>query len=266
MPDPGVDTGLASCVYEGEVRHHRDRPVEHAFAFGLSMLYVDLDELPHLAGRGLPSRRRAFGAWWRREDYMAPSDRPLDDVVRDRVQEALGRRPGGPIRMLTQVRRNGYLFNPVTFYYAFAADGDRVESIVAEITNTPWKERHAYVLGARKRPDGAGETLRSRFPKTFHVSPFMDMGLTYHWRFSPPGERLTVQMENHDPRGRLFDVSLALRRSEWSSEALDLAARRHRFLTWRISAAIYWQALRLWRKRCPFYVHPDKRKTEDSTS
>lgn len=263
MTESVAETIRTSCIYEGEVRHRRTRPVPHEFGFRLSMLYLDLDELPHLAERGLPSRRRLFGTWWHRADYLGPASQPLDTAVRDRIEAALGHRPSGPIRMLTQTRRNGYLFNPVTFYYAFGAHGDRVESIVAEITNIPWKERHAYVLDGR---DSSRDSVRSCFPKTFHVSPFMDMDLSYHWHFTPPGKRLAVHMENHDARGRLFDATLSMRRTAWSREALRSTARRHRFQTWRVTAAIYSQAFRLWRKRCPFYVHPDKREPEASRS
>ena len=107
----------------------------------------------------------------------------LDTAVRDRVAAETGSRPEGPIRMLTHLRYFGVGFNPVTFYYCFDAEDRRVEHIVAEITNTPWNERHAYVL-----PDvGPSRVLRYRLGKEFHVSPFMPMDLAYDWRFTHAG-------------------------------------------------------------------------------
>ena len=98
--------------------------------------------------------------------------------------------------MLTHLRYFGIGFNPVTFYYCFDAADTRVESIVAEITNTPWNERHAYVL-TDPMPEAAPRVLRYRFAKEFHVSPFMPMEMDYDWRFGVPGKRLAVNMQNY---------------------------------------------------------------------
>ena len=120
------------------------------------------------------SSRRPNLVWFRRADYMGPADRPLDEVVRDRVEEELGRRPRGAVRMLTQLRTFGYVFNPVTFYYCFDED-ERLDAVVAEITNTPWNERHAYVLDAENAPAGAvgsdRSTARSPCDRPTHAHP-----------------------------------------------------------------------------------------------
>ena len=242
---------MHSALYTGSLRHRRFAPRAHAFRYRLFMAYLDLGELDEVfRGRWLWSTRRPALAWFRRADYLGESARPLDEAVRERVAQETGLRPAGPIRLLTHLRMFGHCFNPVSFYYCFDASGARVEAILAEITNTPWNERHAYALRAGSGP------LRFRFGKAFHVSPFMPMALEYDWRFSTPGPRLAVHMENRDAAGRLFDATLALERREIGAATLAGALARYPLMTVRVVAAIYWQALRLWSRRMPFYAHP----------
>jgi DUF1365 family protein len=225
------------------------------------MLYLDLAEIPELfRGRLLWSADRPAPAWFRRRDYLGDADVPLDTAVRDRVESATGRRALGPIRLLTHLRYFGYCFNPVSFYYCYDSAGESLDAIVAEITNTPWGERHAYVLPCR-RDANRGAQRRFRFRKAFHVSPFMDMDLDYEWLFNEPGQRLTVQMDNLDDGVKLFDATLTLQRREISDAGLNRTLWRYPLMTLQVIARIHLQALRLWLKRCPFYVHPAKRGT-----
>ncbi len=242
---------MKSCLYIGSLRHRRLAPRPHAFQYRLFMAYLDLAELDEVfRGRWLWSARRPALAWFKRADYLGDAALPLDEAVREKVWRETGVRPRGPIRLLTHLRMFGHCFNPVSFYYCFDARGERVETVVAEITNTPWKERHAYVLPVR------GGDMRFRFGKSFHVSPFMPMAQQYDWRFGAPGERLAVHMENLDERGKVFDATLALERREISPAALAGALARHPFLTLQVLGAIHWQALWLWAKRVPVHAHP----------
>ena len=252
---------MKSAIYRGTVRHRRRSPVAHAFTYRLFMMYLDLDELPRLfASRWLWSARRPAVAWFRRADYLGDPAVPLDRAVRDLVQERTGTRPAGPIRLLTHLRYFGYRQNPVSFYYCFEATGEHVEAIVAEITNTPWGERHAYVLSAPA--GGAAHRLIAR--KVFHVSPFMPMELGYDWRFSAPGRRLTVHMESLERAERIFDATLVLDREPITGPALAVTLLRHPWMTATVVAGIYWQALRLWLKGAPFHPHPTT-STPDET-
>lgn len=229
------------------------------------MAYLDLAELDEVfRGRWLWSTRRPALAWLRRADYLGDAQLPLDEAVRDRVQRETGKRPPGPVRLLTHLRTFGHCFNPVSFYYCYDKPGEHVETIVAEITNTPWKERHAYVLPDRFG-EAAGGALRFRFGKAFHVSPFMPMDIDYDWRFTPPGKRLTVHMENRRAGEKLFDATLSLERREITGASLGSALVGYPFATLQVVGAIYWQALRLWLKRVPFHAHPAKRVQEKTT-
>jgi DUF1365 family protein len=192
---------------------------------------------------------------FKRSDYLGPADVPLDQAVRDRVAQELGERPAGPIRMLTHLRYYGHCFNPVSFYYCYDKADTRVEYIVAEITNTPWLERHSYVLAVK--PDlGEGKRLRFQFSKKFHVSPFMDMDFWYDWHFKEPGETLFIHMTNFKEEIKFFEAKLSMQRREISGPSLSWVLVRFPAMTIKVLSMIYWQAFRLWLKKIPYYEHP----------
>ncbi|HTT04696.1 MAG TPA: DUF1365 domain-containing protein [Steroidobacteraceae bacterium] len=253
---PSLPTTLASAVYEGVVHHRRHLPHPHAFRYRIAQLYLDLDEIDRIfERRWLWSVHRHNLAEFRRTDYLGPPDRSLADAVRDRAERATGERPAGPIRLLTHLRYGGYIFNPVSFYYCYAADAVTLACIVAEITNTPWHERHAYVL-ALEQAERHGRHLHWSFPKDFHVSPFMGMNRQYAWRLTLPGEDLSVQMAVLREGVPEFDASLVLRRQPLDGRSLRRVLWRYPLMGAQVSAAIYWHALRLWLKRNPIHSHP----------
>ncbi len=187
---------MHSAIYRGWVRHRRHAPRRHVFRYRLFLLYLDLAELDTVfRGRWLWSTRRLALARFHRADHLGDTATPLDAAVRDLVEAQTGRRPAGPIRLLTHLRYFGYCFNPVSFYYCFDASGARVETIVAEVNNTPWGERHCYVLD-ETHDAGCGDRRRYRFDKAFHVSPFMPMDLTYDWRFGSPASASTCTWQS----------------------------------------------------------------------
>ncbi len=250
---------MNSCVYTGHLRHRRFTPVQNSFRYGLFLVYLDLSELQEVfRGRWLWSTERFNLAFLRRRDHLGDPGKSLDAAVRNLVAEETGARPAGPVRLLTHLRYFGYCFNPVSFYYCYDPDGRRVETIVAEINNTPWGEQHCYVL-AESHNSGRGPWKRFEFAKSFHVSPFMEMGLHYDWRLQEPGETLKIHMNNHDGPQKLFDATLTLRRREMSGKSLAGVLLQYPFMTVKVIGAIHWQALRLWLKGAPFYTHPTKR-------
>jgi hypothetical protein len=253
---------MNSALYVGWVRHRRFGPARNEFRYPIFMTWLDLAELPRVfAGRWFWSAQRRAPVWFRQSDYLpeltgASGATPLDTAVRELVQARTGQRPSGPIRLLTQLRFFGYSFNPVSFYYVFDESDTRVETIVAEITNTPWKERHSYVLPVSAAQRATARAWRFSFTKQFHVSPFMPIDLRHDWCFGAPGDGLHVHMENMAPGGVLFDATLHLRRREITTGSLALALLRFPLSSLRVTALIYWQALKLLAKRAPFFPHP----------
>jgi DUF1365 family protein len=248
-----------SCLYEGAVRHRRHDAPHNEFRHRLFMVYLDLDELPHaLDGRWLWSARRPALAWFRRADHLGDPATPLAQSVRALVRERTGVTVDGPIRLLTHLRYFGHCFNPVSFYYCFAPDGQRVTAVVAHVTNTPWGESHSYVLAVRRTSDhGSVALIDGRVQKRLHVSPLMGMDHTYEWRLTQPAERLLVHIESLQADGRpMFDATLTLRRREMTGAAMRRALARHPLLTVTILARIYGHALALRLRGARYHPHP----------
>jgi uncharacterized protein len=223
----------ASCIYEGTIRHRRSDP-DRSFEHPIALYYLDLDELPWLLGGRLVARRPGVQRF-RRRDYLGSASVPLQDAVRARVQAATGTRPAGPIRVLTTLRSFGHCFNPVSFYYCSDRAGEGVEAIVAEVTNTPWGERHSYVIAGRE-----GE-----LDKRLHVSPFLSMDQRYTVRAGRPAARLGVRIESRRAGSMTFDATLALRRTELTGRSAARMARRYPVAGARTLALIYAHALGL---------------------
>jgi len=251
-----VSSQLSSAVYEGRVQHRRYAPHPHVFEYAMAQLYLDLDEVDRVFDhRWLWSSRGRNCAEFRRSDYLGDSEVPLAEAVRERVQQATGHRPGGPVRLLTHLRYFGFVFNPVSLYYCYAADGLTLDTVVAEVTNTPWRERHAYVLpvdAARAQ----GRAWHWQFAKAFHVSPFLPMDRGYDWRFTAPGDDLHVHMQVLRAGQREFDATLSLQRRPLDARSLARVLWRYPAMTAQVVTAIHWQALRLWLKRTPLHDHP----------
>jgi len=232
-----------NALYRGTIMHARRAPMGHGFRYNLYLLYVNVDALDTLPAAARP----------RRADCLGDPRVPLGDAVRDRVEASLGERPAGAIYLLTHVRTGGHAFNPVSFYYCHRRDGT-LAAVVAEITNTPWGERHAYVLAAPPEGD-----VVASFDKAFHVSPFFPMGQRYRWRLSRPGAQLRVDMANDEGGAEVFRARLELTRQPLTARTLLVARLTQPLMTWKVHGAIYWQALRLWLRGAPFFAHPRTR-------
>ena len=251
---------IKSAIYEGSVRHRRFRPRPNMFQYRLFFMFLDLEELPTLFDiHPLWSYQRWNVAYFRRKDHFGDPSVTMDTAVRDLVQTHLGKRPAGPIRMLTHLRYFGYCFNPASFYYCYDASDMSVETIVVEIHNTPWGERHCYVFGNNQNEHPVDHWRRYRFNKIFHVSPFIDMDIQYDWRFRVPGDIIRVHMIDIEKSKKLFDASLMLKRQPISHKDLTRVLLKYPLMTMKVTTMIHFQALRLLLKNTPFFTHPKKR-------
>ena len=241
----------SSCLYEGVIRHRRFEP-RREFTHRLALAYLDLEELPLLLGGRLVSPSPGL-VRFRRRDYLGDPAVPLDRAVRELVTDRTGERPAGPIRVLTHPRSFGHCFNPVSFYYCFDSVEERLRTVVAEVTNTPWGERHAYVLRAGRANGGVHN---AQFEKAMHVSPFMGMDHRYHVRALAPGRTLSVHIGSSRAGTVVFDATLSLRRRELTQVSMARTSARYPFATVRVLALIYAHALGLKLAGSPVHPHP----------
>jgi len=241
-----------SAIYRGGLRHRRFLPRAHRFSYRVFMMYLDLAELDDIL---------KLSPWWsdkpwrparfERSDFLGDVRIPLDQAVRNRIFEETGEWHTGPIRMLANLRYFGFNMNPITCYYCFDETGE-LRSIVAEVTNTPWKERQSYVL----KCDPEKRMQRISFQKQMHVSPFNPMDMTYRWSSNLPDKILSLNLETEYRGQRQVDATMALRRHEIDAGSLAAILVEHPWMTAKVVASIYWQALKLGVKRIPFHSHP----------
>jgi DUF1365 family protein len=250
----------APAIGFGPIRHVRLRPARHAFAYRGWFLRLPLRTL---AGRPLASRLLGFN----RRAPLAVHDsdhgdgRPLLAWIESLLAEAGIDDATGEIWLHTFPRVLGYVFNPVSFWFAHRADG-ALRAVVCEVNNT-FGERHCYLLAHDDgRPLADGETLQAR--KVFHVSPFCRVEGSYRFRFllrkdsgagRPP--HWVGRVDYHDPAGPLLMTSISGALVALDERVLARALFAYPAFTLGVMARIHWQALRLWLKRVPFHTKPE---------
>ena len=242
-----------AALYEGTARHCRLTPVVREFSPRLFLAYLDVDALPDSLDRlpGWSGRRRAL-VHFRRRDFFDGQPAPLGDAVRDLVEARLGRRPEGPVHLLAHLRTFGWLFNPLAVYYCWSADGRVLDALVLEVTNTPWGERHWYVIDART---GTGAQVVA---KAMPVSPFLPGDVDYEVSWTAPGDTLRLDIAVVRGGETMFTAGLALRRRVLDRrEAVEILLR-HPAMPLRVSIAIYRQAVALFLAHVPVYRHPSR--------
>ncbi|MDH3389749.1 MAG: DUF1365 domain-containing protein [Gammaproteobacteria bacterium] len=246
---------MHSAIYRGYLRHRRFTPNAHQFSYQVFMMYLDLDELDEVLGMSPFWSRKAWRpARFKRADFLGDPALPLKQAVRERIHDETGNWHDGPVRMLANLRYFGFNINPICCYYCFD-DHEALQYIVVEVTNTPWNERHSYVL----RCDPEKRLQRINFSKLMHVSPFNPMDMGYRWVSNNPSRILSLSLETECEDEIHMDATMALKRREISAASLAGILLQHPWMTARVAAAIYWQALKLWIKRNPFYDHPGNR-------
>jgi DUF1365 family protein len=274
----------ANSLFEGVTRHRRFLPAAHEFRFSLFLFLLEHEDSGSDAMTSESIRALGGSIWpairFERSDYLdGDTSVSLGDAIRHLVEVLTGHAPNGRVLTLTQLRANGYVFNPITVHYCLAAgtqpDGsERIDVVVLEVTNTPWKERHWYVIDARPGAvadhdqsvsvavtDERGR-IRSEFAKAMHVSPFLQMESTYRFTAMPPDDRLWFRLESiesHDGEDvKVFDADLSLKRLPLTVQSIRSQVLRHPFQTVRVWLNIHMNAARLALKRVPFVRHPDR--------
>jgi len=235
-------TGTA--LYEGQVMHTRPPDVRgrYLFRYGIYLWLIDLDALPRLPRLLAPLGRV------RSRDHLGDPDRSIRENVDGFLAERGVDLEGGRVLLLTNPRSFGYVFNPLSVYWCHHRDGD-LRCIVAEVHNTHG-QRHCYLLEP-------GERGRAEADKAFYVSPFLTVDGRYRMSFSPPEERLSIQMELIQDERRVFQASLTARRRALSTAQLLRMAVRYPLMAARVSALIHYNGVKLWLRGVPRVRRPD---------
>jgi len=245
---------MHSCIYKGLVSHRRFEPRTHRFSYSLFMMYIDLDELPALFNeyKFWDTEKTAIASF-KREDHYGNKSISLKAMIENLVHEKTGETVKGPIRLLTHFRYFGHIFNPICVYYCFNEKDEYLTHIVAEVSNTPWKEKHCYVL-----PVHTNNTIPTTpaHKKEFHVSPFMHMDMNYHWDISSPSEHLKLNIESISNNVKIFDANMSLKRVEINSKSLSSVLINFPLMTLKVISAIHLEALKLWLKGITYIPHP----------
>lgn len=236
---------MESGIYTGTVFHERFYPTQHAFDYRIVMLWLHLDEIDEVNQNVRGFSTSGFAPiQFKRSDYLGPTTLPLKKCVLDKMSELNGTTLEGDVFFLGQVRNFGIYFSPVNFY--FLRQQHTFTHMLAEVSNTPWNERHYYLVDLDTQADSE---------KVFHVSPFNPIDMTYKWRIAQPSSHCNIALECHK-QGKHFSAGVNLVRQEMNSTNLKRVITRIPVMTVKTIVGIYWQALRLWLKRTPIYTHP----------
>lgn len=233
---------IGSALYTGTIQHRRLHPLRHGFSYPVLFLMLDLDDLGAAFGaHPLFSARPRAPLGFDPRDHLYDPGRPLAEEARDLVARETSSRPEGPVHLLTPPRMLGFGYNPVSFFFLYDESGSDVQALMAEVTNTPWRERAHYVLES----EPGAERIEGRSRKRLHVSPFMGMDQAYEWRASVPGDRLEIEIANEEAGERIFEARLALERRPLERREVTRALRRYPPQTVAAVTRIYWNAARL---------------------
>ncbi len=252
-----TDTVLESAIYQGVVSHRRHAPAEHGFSYPMLMLLLKTDEIPRICNRFWQLGTAPWSwARFRRADYIGHDDLDLQAAAKREMARLLGDADAdlpGDVFLLCHLRYLGFYFSPLNLY--FLRQQGEFRYMLAEVSNTPWNERHYYLVDLLEtRPQ----------QKSFHVSPFNPMNQTYHWQVTAPDVdrrecRVRLSSTDNENGRRVFEATLSLHRHELNQSNLTGVLMKTPAQTISVVVGIYWQALRLFVKRVPFYGHPRKK-------
>lgn len=253
MPFTENSHPFKSGIYQGVVSHKRFSPKYHQFSYNVSMLGILLDELDKIT-----EQYTLFGTQWfnpvrfNEKDYIKSEPGSLKLRIANKVKNLGGKWDGHKVLMVVQCRCLGLYFSPINFYYCFDKN-DECLYMLAEVSNTPWNERHYYLVNVPRKSDKKNNGKDNISKKDFHVSPFMEMNINYHWNINRPKEKILINIQNLtlDSNEKVFEANMKLTKQPLKVLTLVKSWLSLPFTIIKIVSLIYWQAIRLFIKRIP---------------
>jgi len=243
---------IHSCLYAGQVMHHRMKPKRHRFIYRVTSMLLDLDELERLDDSLKWFSRNRFNLFsFHDRDHGDGSDRPLVEQIRSILRDNEIETGDGAIRLLCYPRLLGYVFNPLSVFYCHDEAG-RLRAILYEVSNT-FNQKHNYLIPVA---DSNSDSIRQSCDKSFYVSPFISMATRYHFRLQPPGNRVSVCIRQTDSESAVLHATFTGMRRDLSDTTLLRTFFSHPLMTLKVIAGIHWEALMIWRKKVPLQPRP----------
>lgn len=267
----------APCMYEGQVFHKRFHPKLHSLRYSVFAFWLDPLRLTQLSrnNRWVSHNRFNLFSIYDRDfaggnlagvhNYLIEQLEPLGDISEL-----------AHIRLLCYPRMFGYAFNPICVYYCYTEPGDLM-AVVYEVNNT-FGESTTYpflvVSGSAStetidergqtvcpEPTTANSVTIHGCAKDMHVSPFTPMDMHYQFKLHVPDTRISVGIRLYDSKGTMLTASFSGKRLNISDGRLLRNVFYYPFMTFKVTAGIHWEALKLWIKKIPWFPHTTQKKT-----
>lgn len=243
----------SSGLYIGTIDHERYLPKEHKFCYPFFMWLLNLDRLATTPDLGIWFSPRRFAlSRFKRSNYLGDPQTPLHEAVKQRMQQLTGVQVKGDVCGLLNLNTLGLYFSPVNFYFGYD-DMGCCTHFLAEVSNTPWNERHHYAFTITNGPTNI------HHDKKFHVSPFNPDKQHYRWAITPPGKKLSIDIAVDDERGHVFKAMLRLTYSPLSLSSVRSQLIKRPLMTGLTLFGIYWQALRIYLKKIPYVPYQQEK-------
>lgn len=243
---------ISSCIYAGQVMHHRFKPARHRFIYQVFSMLLDLEELDTLNKRLKLFSLNRFNLFsFHERDHGDGSSRPLVNQIRDALRSQGLNLGQGKVKLLCYPRLLGYVFNPLSVFYCYDEQG-QLGAILYEVSNT-FNQKHRYLIPVNQPDDSI---IRQSCPKAFYVSPFIGMEARYHFRMQPPDKQVAVCIRETDKEGALLHASFTGKQRPLSDSSLLKTFARYPLMTLKVIAGIHWEALHIWRKKIPLQPRP----------
>ena len=238
---------MTSSIYNGTVIHKRFKPKTHFFKYSVFSLLIDLSELDEIDKNIKFFSFNKFNLIsFFEKDHGSRDGTSLISWVKKNLDENKINSKDIKIKLLCYPRIFGYVFNPLSVFFIYNMNSELI-SILYEVKNT-FGEQHTYIFKINENDN----LIKNTCKKKFHVSPFIEMNCTYFFKILKPTNKISLIIDQHDDEGKILYASQDGNRVDLNNKNLILSYLRHPLMTFKIIAAIHFEAFKLWIKGIKF--------------